>query len=193
MWEGYETGRTKEYDMDYWEQYVAELGHVIDWLVEDDDRYTDGEIGLAMDFMHQYWNTIDRDTLAIEVGMLCTKHDRRSPDGRFTLTDRFHEFMVRSVPFFEEKKIIDRLVRDWLGRLVVFPGDGADYSVQLPSPYHELGLEAPRFMKRLDPNLVEEVRAFDVGRFQEPIRSALLSVKNATFNELRRKHGDRAV
>jgi hypothetical protein len=47
-------------------------------------------------------------------------------------------------------------------------------------------------MKRLDLRLVDELRRYDVGRFQEPIRSALNSVRQTTFNQLRAKHGDRA-
>ena len=32
MWEGYETGRTAQYDMEKWELYLEKLGDVIVWL-----------------------------------------------------------------------------------------------------------------------------------------------------------------
>jgi hypothetical protein len=193
MWEGYETGRTKDYDMDHYEDYLVKLRGVIDWLVADEEDFTQSEMEAAVKFMHDYWHTIDRDTLVFEVHMLCKKHDFRSPDARFTLTDRFYEFMARSIPFFEEKRMSRRIITDFLERVTVFPGHGGELLHELPSPYHELALEAPRYLKDYDPVLVENLRRYNTGRFQEPIRSAMQSVRRETLESIRERFGERAV
>lgn len=193
MWEGYETSRTKDYDMERYEEYLGRLGEVINWLTADEEDFTQSEMGAVVKFMHSYWHTIDRDTLVFEIHMLCKKHDHRSPDARFTLTDRFYEFMARSIPFFEEKRMSRRLITDFIERVTVFPGQGGELLLELPSPYHELALEAPRYLKDYDPVLVENLRRYNTGRFQEPIRSAMQSVRRETFGSIRERFGDRAV
>jgi hypothetical protein len=70
MYEGYETGRTKKYDMDRWEEYLEKLGETIAWLAADEEGFDNAGMDAAVEFMHAYWNTIDRDTLVFEVHML---------------------------------------------------------------------------------------------------------------------------
>jgi hypothetical protein len=193
MYEGYETSRTKDYDMEGREKYLGELGNLLTWLTSDEESFTPDEMEAAVEFMHAYWRTIDRDTLAMEVHMLCKRHDFRSPMGRFTLTDRFYEFLRRSVPFFEEKKISRRVLTDFLERVTVFASQGGDLTDELPSPYHELALEAPRHLKDYDPVLVDHIKGYNTGRFQEPIRSAMQALRRETLDIIKERFGPKAV
>jgi len=193
MWEGYETGRTAHYDMDRWERYLARLGEAITWLTADVDEYTGEKMESVVDFMHEYWRTIDRDTLILEVRMLCSRHDHRSPEARFTLTDRYYEFLLRSMAFFEEKKVAQRLLMEFLERVTVFAGPDGDLTNELPSPYHELALEGARYLEDYDPVLIDAIKKYNTGRFQEPIRGALRMVRMDTLAILRERFGQRAV
>ena len=86
-----------------------------------------------------------------------------------------------------------RLITDFLERVTNFPGEGSELLHELPSPYHELALEAPRHLRTYDPVLVENLKRYNTGRFEEPIRSAMQNVRKETLNSIKERFGPKSV